>query len=528
MKVSLREIVGGGYEGFWNWRGRYRVVKGGRASKKSTTAALWHVHHLMKHPESNLLVVRKTYASHKDSTYAQLKWAINRLGVSHLWEARLNPLEIRYKSTGQKVLFRGLDDPMSITSITVERGYLNYVWFEESYQITNPDDFDKIDMSIRGDTGGLPKQLTLTLNPWSEKHWIKKRFFDTPQSNALALTTNYLCNEFLGQDDIDLYEHMKQTNPRRYRIEGLGEWGIAEGAIYDNWQELEFDQHEIASRLGVVSAFGLDFGYSADETALIASLVDVEAREIWIFDEHYERAMTNDKIAEMVRYKGFAKEKIIADCSEPKSIDEIKNHGILSIRAAVKGPDSILNGIQFLQQFRIYVHPRCVNTIIELSNYVWATDKDGSMVNKPIDEYNHLMDALRYSVEPLHRGGRTALVIPGREPLVRLNGRQPRGQADTDTEQPTIGRSAMITPTQQAITNPASPSAFVPASAHRKASTVPTCPECGQECLQRRGDAYRCPTHGWQGQGGLPQEAFRRDATLGDMLNTIPGGHRLK
>lgn len=495
MRISLREIVGSGYDEFWNWKGRYRIVKGGRASKKSTTAALWHIHHLMKHPESNLLVVRKTYASHKDSTYAQLKWAIGRLGVSHVWEAKLSPLEIRYKPTGQKILFRGLDDPMSITSITVEKGYLNYVWFEESFQITNEDDFNKIDMSIRGDTGGLPKQLTLTLNPWSEKHWIKRRFFDDPQRNVLALTTTYQCNEFLGPDDLELFEQMRQNNPRRYRIEGLGDWGIAEGAIFDNWEEREFDWHDIAERPTAIGCFALDWGYSTDPTAFIASIVDPVAKEIFVFDEHYERAMTNDKVAQMIDYKGYAKERIIADSAEPKSIEELRKLGISRIRPANKGRDSVLNGIQFIQQFKIYVHPKCTNTVIELSNYVWSTDKDGSLVNKPIDEYNHLMDALRYSLEPIATGGRTTLIIPGQQPIVDA-GHWKTLKIGVTEETPNI--SAEPTVIVDDLSSPA-PSIFpIPASKQRGRSKIPHCTDCGKEYSMRRGNNWYCKQHGWR------------------------------
>lgn len=409
MMIDVTKVIGKGYNRFWHFRGRYRVVKGGRGSKKSATTALWYIYNMMKYPGANTLVLRKTYSAHKDSTYAQLKWAINRLGVAHVWQVRLSPLELVYKKTGQKILFRGLDDPMSITSIVVDNGFLCWAWFEEAYQILNEDDFDKIDMSIRGDTGDLFKQLTLSFNPWNEKHWLKRRFFDRePDSNVLAMTTSYTCNEFLGKDDIALFEWMKKNNPRRYRIEGEGEWGIAEGAIYDNWREMDFDWHEIAKREDVVSAHGLDFGYAVDPTAFIASIVDPIRREIYIYDEHYQRGMLNNEIAEMLEYKGFGKERITADSAEPKSIEEIRRYGIHRIEAAQKGKDSVLNGIQFLQQFTIYVHPKCVNTLIELANYVWKTSAEGLLKNVPIDDFNHLLDALRYSMERIGKPDESA------------------------------------------------------------------------------------------------------------------------
>ena len=406
MRINLPSIVGKGYATYWNYKGRYRVVKGGRGSKKSTTTALWIIYNMMKYPLANTLVIRRVFNTHKDSTYTQLKWASNVLKVSHLWKFSKSPLEATYIPTGQKILFRGLDDPMSITSITVEHGHLCWCWFEEAFQVMNEDDFNKVDMSIRGELPkGYFKQITLSFNPWSEKHWLKKRFFDIEDEDVLAITTNYACNEFLGEDDKKLFEKMKINNPRRYNIEGLGNWGIAEGLIYSNFEELDFDIEEIKKRKNIKSAFGLDFGYTNDPTAFICLLVDLDNMEIFIFDEHYQKAMSNKMIVDMIKYKGYAKERIIGDSSEPKSIDDIKKQGIYRIKGARKGKDSILNGIQYIQDFKIYVHPKCENTLIELSNYVWDT-KDGNAINKPIDDYNHLMDALRYSLEDIRLGGK--------------------------------------------------------------------------------------------------------------------------
>ena len=404
LKINIAKKVGKGYKEFWNFKGRYRVVKGSRGSKKSTTISMWIIYNMMKYPLSNALVVRRVFNTHKDSTYTQLKWASNNLGVSHLWKFSKSPLEATYIPTGQKILFRGLDDPMSITSITVEHGHLCWCWFEEAFQVMNEDDFNKIDMSIRGEMPpGYFKQITLSFNPWSEKHWLKRRFFDIKDDDILASTTTYKCNEYLGEDDIQVFEKMKLSNPRRYNIEGLGNWGIAEGLVYENFEELEFDIEDIKRRSNIKSAFGLDFGYTNDPTAFICTLVDLDNKEIYIFDEHYQKAMTNKMISDMIKYKGYSKEMIIADSSEPKSIDDIQRNGIYRILPAKKGKDSILNGIQFIQDFKIYVHPKCENTIVELSNYVWS-NKEGVNINKPIDEYNHLMDALRYALEPIKLG----------------------------------------------------------------------------------------------------------------------------
>ena len=402
-KVNIAEVIGGGYREFWNSKHRYLVCKGSRGSKKSCTAALKIIYNMMKYPQANTLVIRRVFNTLRDSCWKQLKWAAERLNVSHLWKFTLSPLEATYLPTNQKILFRGLDDPMSVTSITVDKGYLCWVWLEEAYQVEDEDSFNKVDLSIRGE---LPdnyfKQFIITFNPWNEHHWLKKRFFDNPDDNTLALTTTYKCNEWLGSDDIALFEQMKIRNPRRFRIEGEGEWGISEGLIYENFTEQEFDYREISKRKNARAVFGLDWGYSNDPTAFIAAIVDQDTKEIYIFDEHYQKAMVNSEIASMIKYKGYAKEQIIGDSSEPKSIEELKRAGILRIKPAAKGKDSILNGIQFIQDFKLIVHPKCENTIIELSNYCWDT-KDGIAINKPIDAYNHLMDALRYSMEQIKR-----------------------------------------------------------------------------------------------------------------------------
>ena len=285
-KVNIAEVIGGGYKEFWNSKHRYLVCKGSRGSKKSCTAALKIIYNMMKYPLANTLVVRRVFNTLRDSCFTQLKWAAERLQVLHLWKFNLSPLSAEYIPTGQKIFFRGMDDPMSITSITVDKGYLCWVWLEEAYQIEDEDSFNKVDLSIRGELpNNYYKQFIITFNPWNEHHWLKKRFFDVSDDNTLALTTTYRCNEWLGPDDIALFEQMKIRNPRRYRIEGEGEWGISEGLIYENFIEQEFDYREISKRKSARAVFGLDWGYSNDPTAFIAAIVDQDTKEIFIFDE---------------------------------------------------------------------------------------------------------------------------------------------------------------------------------------------------------------------------------------------------
>lgn len=222
-----------------------------------------------------------------------------------------------------------------------------------------------------------------------------------------CLTTNYQCNEFLDEADIAVFDEMKEKNPRRYRIEGLGDWGIAEGLVYNNWEELDFDVDYLKKQVDrydnpvYQEIYGLDWGFSNDPTALVCSLVNEKTKEIFIYDEIYGYRMTNDQIARSIKEKGYGKCLIIADSSEPKSIEEVRQLGIQRIRPAKKGADSVRAGIQKLQDYHIYVHPRCPNVLVELNNYIWDKDKDGRVLNQPIDEYNHALDAFRYSAEKI-------------------------------------------------------------------------------------------------------------------------------
>ena len=224
------KMFGKGFEDYVSFKGRYRVCKGSRASKKSKTTALNIIYRMMKYPEANTLVVRKVFRTLKDSCFTELKWAINRIGVADRWEIKESPLEMTYTNSDgkkQKIYFRGLDDSLKITSITVEHGVLCWMWIEEAYEIMNETDFDMLDESIRGEVPeGLFKQITLTFNPWNEKHWMKKRFFDAEDNpDILAKTTNYQCNEWLDEADLRVFEQMKKNNPRRYKVAGLGDWG---------------------------------------------------------------------------------------------------------------------------------------------------------------------------------------------------------------------------------------------------------------------------------------------------------------
>jgi len=236
-EINLPDIIGKGYKSFWQSKKRYRVLKGGRGSKKSVTTALWFIYNIMKHNKANAVVVRKTFNTHKDSTFAQLKWAAKRLGVFDKWKFTESPLECKYMATGQKILFRGFDDVLKLTSITVDTGVLCWVWLEETFEIDEEKDFNTLDESIRGEMPeGLWKQLTLTFNPWVQSHWTKDRFFDKEDPEAFTSTTTFRCNEWLDDADRKLIEDIEFSNPERYKVVGLGEYGIPGGQYFDEFR----------------------------------------------------------------------------------------------------------------------------------------------------------------------------------------------------------------------------------------------------------------------------------------------------
>lgn len=402
-KIYLPDIVGKGYKDFWNFKGRYLVCKGSRASKKSKTTALRCIYNIMKYPQANLLVVRKTYRTLKDSCFAELKWAIHRLKVDDWWSIKESPLELTYKPTGQKIYFRGLDDPLKVTSITVDVGYLCWGWLEEAYEILNEEDFDTLDESIRGEIpDGLFKQWVITFNPWNDQHWLKRRFFDVQSPDILAKTTNYLCNEWLDERDSQMFEEMKKNRPERYKVAGLGDWGITKGAIFSNWKTADLTDM-IPNFANVYN--GLDFGTS-DPNALVRFDFEPGQKKIYVFQEFYQGGISFERLANEVKSR-IGDEYVTCDCAGKQWIIELCRLGVKAIPSR-KGSGSKQYGIQWLQGYDIIVDYRCKNFIKEISSYRWSTDKFGNPTDIPIDGNDHLLDALRYASEPIQHGTATA------------------------------------------------------------------------------------------------------------------------
>ncbi len=448
--IVLSELFDPIYREFWTTKKQYVAVKGSKGSGKSYVAALWIIFNMMKYPGASTLVVRKFQATIKDSIYAELKKAIHFFHADAAWRCNISPMEMVFTPDPskpyitQKILFRGMDDPLKVASVTVDSGSLCWVLWEEASQITSEEDFDTVNMSIRGKLPPhLWKRVMVIFNPWSEKHWLKKKFFDEPDDRVLALTTTFRNNPGLSEENIHDYEEIYLRNPRMARVVCDGEWGIAGGLVYEDWEEADFDINQVRKTYpNLRFGYGLDFGFVTDPTAFAAIAVDEISRQVWVFDEMYEYGWDNMKVARQLTRMGYADKRIVADCAEQKSIYELKRgyrtracdsdgdplydvdgHELLdlwvlpNVVPCMKGPDSVVNGIRTLQSYHIIIHRKCVNALMEINNYAFEEDKDGALTNKPMDENNHIMDTLRYIVLDMMSSGKGYLVETSEDPV---------------------------------------------------------------------------------------------------------------
>lgn len=403
IKWNLPKMVSSAYAPLFNTKHRYIVYKGSRGSGKSEAEATKVIYDIITKTYVNWLVLRRYANTNRQSTFTLLQKVANRMGVGNLFQFNSSLPEITYKPTGQKILFRGADKPLSITSISVETGNLCRLWVEEAYQLESEEAFDTVDESMRGiiDNPNGFYQTVLTFNPWNERHWLKKRFFDkdTRVGNSLALTTTYNDNPFLDEDYVNRLLEMKERNPRRARVAVDGEWGVAEGLIYENTIVEKFDIKEVLKGARIVR--GVDWGYGPDPTAFIEYAINVRTKDVYIFKEMYKQHMLTDEIFKWLYVNGYQQGDIRADYANggDRMIQELKNKGIKGMKRAHKY--EIMFGVTYLQDYKIHVLPSLEHTIEELNSYVYDTDKEGGWVGKAVDKNNHLMDAMRYAVEPL-------------------------------------------------------------------------------------------------------------------------------
>lgn len=376
---------------------RYEIYYGGAGSGKSVFVAQKLVKKALT-DRRKILVLRKVDKTTKNSTFQLLLDTLTDWKIIDKCKINRTDFTITLPN-GSVFLCCGLQDPERIKSITG----LTDAWLEEATEF-NQEDFNQIDLRIRHPEA-KGQQIILSFNPVSKVNWCYKLFFKEAADAAMTdfraqckiLHTNYLDNKFLPQSYIDSLLLLKAANLDYYKIYALGEFGSLSKLVFNNWKVEEFDCTQVHGDLCV----GLDFGFIADPTALVASIVDDENKKIYVFNAKSRKGLLNNEIAEMIKAEGFAKSSIIADSAEQKSIEEIKREGISRIKPATKGQGSILQGIQKLQQYQIIVHPSGAAALIEeLKNYCWEKDKKtNEYINKPIDKYNHCIDALRYSLQ---------------------------------------------------------------------------------------------------------------------------------
>ena len=371
---------------------RYNIYYGGRGSGKTHFVISKLLIKGLKEKRM-ILLMRKTATSLKYSVWKELNEAVDRFGLRKYFDFHVSDYSATCKITGTVFKCLGLDEAEKI------KGFSNVsdCLLEEATEF-NETDFDLIDGTIRSIDYKLPLQAYLLFNPIAKTNWVYKRWgFDTGivPHNTFILKTTYLDNPYLSQDYIARMENMRLTNPTRWEVEALGKFVSLDKLIFHNWIVEQFDNAAIKGELLV----GLDFGFINDISALTASLLDEENKKLYIFKEWGDTGKTNEELAAIISSLGFSKSVIVADSAEQKSIEEIKRKGISRIKPCSKGKDSIIHGIQKLQNYQIIIHPDCVGVITEFENYSWEKNKDGEYINKPIDKFNHYIDSLRYSLQ---------------------------------------------------------------------------------------------------------------------------------
>ena len=377
-----------------NYDTRFNVFYGGAGSGKSVFAFQKMILKYLKYEKRKCLVIRKTQNSLKDSCFALIKTILSDW---HLYDqCKINKTDLTIElPNGSNFIFKGLDDAERIKSIAD----IDDIVVEECTEI---DEFDFDQLCLRLRSKKLYNQVHVMFNPVSKDNWVYKRWFaqEYNKANTIVLHTTYKDNKFLPKEYIENLLEMEKNNPIYYRIYALGEFATLSKLIYTNWKVESFDHMEILkAKANRTTIFGTDFGYTNDYTTLICSIIDETEKKIWIYDEHFEKHLTNEDIYNMYVDHRVAGERIVCDSSEPKSIEELRRYGCKRVEGAVKGKDSIMNGIQLIQQYQIIVHSDCTQIQEELRNYTFVKDRQTKeYINKAIDKYNHGLDAFRYSV----------------------------------------------------------------------------------------------------------------------------------
>lgn len=397
MKIQFNSV----FKEFNQTKCRYRLAKGSAGSGKSVDIAMDYILKLsdQKYKGANLLVVRQTEASHKDSTFAELIGAINRMGLQAFWSYTTTPLSLTCKATGNGIIFRGFNDMRArdrVRSITFPQGKLTWIWCEEATELQESD-IDILDDRIRGelDNPNLYYQMTFSFNPVSAQHWIKRKYWDYASEDIFKCHSTYLDNRFIDEAYHKRMLMRKEQDPDGYRIYGLGEWGETGDLILHNYVieavAQEFDRYDDI-------LYAQDFGFNHANCILEVGFKD---GEIYILRELYVFEKDTDEIIQLAESKGFDKRKIMyCDSAEPDRIKMWQKAGYRA-RAVVKGAGSVKAQIDYLKQHKIHIDGSCINTIKEIQQWKWQKDsKSGQYIDEPVNVFDDAMAALRYCIEP--------------------------------------------------------------------------------------------------------------------------------
>ena len=383
---------------------------GGRGSMKSSFVSLIVVILIManKNHDAHALVLRKVANTLRDSVYAQYMWAIEKLGVAEYWEAKKTPMELIFKPTGQKIMFRGADDPMKIKSIKVPFGYIAVTHFEEKDQFAGRSEIRNILQStMRG--GSVFWNFESYNPPISRDNWANKDSMED-RHDRLCHKSTYLDvqnREWLGEQFLNEAEHLRQTNERAYEHEYLGVPVGTGGNVFDLLEIREITDDEI-SRMDRIYQ-GVDFGWYPDQFAFLRTYYDSAHERIYLIDELYVNKWSNQQTAQWIIDHGYGDYAMICDSAEPKSVNDFRDAG-LSARGAIKGPGSVEYGFKWLQSRTIVIDPkRTPNAYAEIIGYEYERDKEGNVISGYPDANDHAISALRYAYEPhFNRRGNSA------------------------------------------------------------------------------------------------------------------------
>lgn len=336
-----------------------------------------------------VLVCRRTGTTIRNTCFSLFKDILNKWKLTPYVKIRESDFNIKFPN-GSEIIFIGLDEETKLLSLN----NIGCIFIEEAFEVPK-NIVEQLNLRLRGNTPN--QQIIMAFNPISKHHWLYDFCEVNPPSSFIFTHSTYKDNPFLNAEYVAELEELYTRNPQKARVFCDGNWGVnSDGLVFKNWKVEEFNHAAIDGQL----MCGLDFGFVNDISAFVASLMDEKNKRIYVFKEYGATGKTNKDLVDIITALGFNKSTIIADAAEPKSIEEIKRAGINKIRACKKGPDSIIHGIQQLQNYEIIIHPSCVGVITEFENYTWQKDKKtDEYINKPIDDFNHYIDSLRYSLQ---------------------------------------------------------------------------------------------------------------------------------